>query len=165
LLRVTTSFWELDPKTSLYNWRFRPRWQNSGGTPTKHLRSHVECEIRNSPLPTSYAFNLESDNVGKGIIGPKEALTGGVAPQGAAVTPQDIADAQAFRKFIYLIGWVKYFDVFPNTPEHVTHFCWLILVTGDPQTFVPNTPGQPPTTGTLNFQYLQHTEGNYASEK
>jgi hypothetical protein len=61
--------------------------------------------------------------------------------------------------------WLKYFDVFPNTPEHLTHFCWLILVTGDPQTFVPNTPGQPPTTGTLTFQYLQHTEGNYASEK
>jgi hypothetical protein len=108
---------------------------------------------------------LESDNFGKGIIGPKETLTGGIAPQGAAITPQDIVDAKTFRKFIYLIGWVKYFDVFPNTPEHITHFCWLISVTGDPQTFVPNTSGQPPTPGTLNFQYLQHTEGNYASEK
>jgi hypothetical protein len=115
-------------------------------------------------LPKGYAFNVKSDNFGTGIIGPKETLTGGIAPQGAAVTPQDLADAQAFNKFIYLIGWVKYIDVFPNTPEHITHFCWLIFITGDPHTFVPNTAGQPPTPGTLSFTYLQHTEGNYASD-
>ncbi len=98
------------------------------------------------------------------MIAPNADTHGGAAPQGIPITPQDMLDSQAFTKFIYLWGWIKYRDVFPNTPEHTTRFCWLILVTGNPSTFVPNTPGQPPTPGTLYFNFLQHTEGNYTED-
>jgi hypothetical protein len=148
---------------NVYNWRLRPRYRNTGGTPTKELRSHVECDIRNAPLPTGHIFVDQNEIVGSGLIGPNAESAGGTAPQGTPITPQDIIDSQSFTKFIYLWGWIKYYDVFPNTPEHTTHFCWLILVTGSPATFVPNTPGQPPTPGTLTFNFLQHTEGNYAT--
>jgi len=157
-------FWELDATTNLHNWRFRPHWRNTGSTPTRRLTMHVECEVRNTMLPEGYAFTYDRTQIGKGIIPPKGEMLGGIAPQAAAITPQDILDSQAGRKFIYLWGWAKYVDVFPGTPEHITHFCWLITVTGVPTTFVPNTPGQPPTFGTLAFNYIQHTEGNYTDE-
>jgi hypothetical protein len=72
-------------------------------------------------------------------------------------------DAQAGRKFIYLWGWVRYFDVFPRTPEHITRFCWLIVPVGDPLAFVPGAaPNQP---GSLSFGSLHHSEGNCADEE
>ncbi len=145
----------------LYNWHLRPRWKNGGGTPTKNLRLLTECEVRNSLLPTGYIFNT-AKSPAIGFLAPKSNMFGGQAPPGIGITPQDIVDAQNGRKFIYLWGWMKYFDVFPNTPEHTTHFCWLILISGDPFKFVPNTEGRPPTPGTLSFSLLQHTEGNYA---
>jgi hypothetical protein len=154
--------WELDSASGLYNWRLRPQWRNTGETPTKDMVLHVQCEIRNAQLPQGYNFTYQEADIAHGIIGPKVDMHGGLAPRGAAITPQDILDAQNVRKFIYLWGWVKYFDVFPDTPRHTTHFCWLIYAIGDPGTFVPNTPGQPPTPGTLSFTYLQHTEGNYS---
>jgi hypothetical protein len=156
-----TQTFEPDPSTGLYNWRLRPRWRNTGSTSTSKLRVYVQCEIRNSPLPANYTFPQEQNDA-KGMIGPHHEMLGGPAPQRTGITPEDILAAQQFKKFIYLWGWAKYFDAFPDTPEHTTHFCWLILVTGDPKQFVPNTQGQPPVPGTLAFNYLQHTEGNYA---
>jgi hypothetical protein len=159
-------YWYNDPIPGLYNFRLRPQWQNSGDTPTKRMTLHAACEIRNTPLPPGFVF-VETTTPGKGLLPPKTTLQGGIAPQHpqAAITPQDIVDAQAGRKFIYLWGWVKYFDVFSGTSEHVTRFCWLILVTGDPRTFIPNAPGAPPTPGTLTFSYLVHTEGNCADDE
>ena len=86
---------------------------------------------------------------------------GGAAPliPAAPITPQDIIDAQNGRKFIYLWGWAKYFDVFPRTPEHITRFCWLILVAGDPLSF---NPAQPNST---TFATANHIEGNCADEE
>src|SRR5438128_4030899 len=137
---------------------------NNVSTPIRNLTMHVEVEVRNTLLPEGYAFTYDRTQIGSGIIPPKAEMLGGIAPQGTVITAQDILDAQAGRRFIYFWGWAKYFDVFPGTPEHMTHFCWLIVVTGDPTTFVPNTPGQPPTAGTLAFNYVQHTEGNYTEE-
>lgn len=152
---------EMDIATGLYNWRLRPEWRNSGETPTKNLTTYVECEIRNSLLPANYGFIHDTDPA-SGIIGPNQTIWGGNAPRGAAITPQDILETQVYRKFIYLWGWAKYRDVFPATSQHTTRFCWLILVTGDPMKFDPIVVGQPPTPGTVSFQYLQHTEGNSA---
>jgi hypothetical protein len=93
---------------------------------------------------------------------PKFELQGGLPPQfpGAAITREAIVDSQAGRKIIYIWGWIKYTDVLPKTPQHTTRNCWLILPTGDPIQSVPNTPGQPPTPGTIAFYNVHHMEGN-----
>jgi hypothetical protein len=155
-----------DPATGLYNWFLRPIWRNTGDTSTKDLTLHVECEIRNTQMPPAYPFTYQDTDVATGIIGPKMDMLGGVAPPyPATLTPEDISEAQQGRRFIYLWGWVKYFDVFPDTPRHVTHFCWLITTAGDPRNFVPNTPGTPPTRGALSFGLAQHREGNYNKDE
>ncbi len=160
-----SSFWELDPTSGHYNWRFRPVWENSGETPSKKLRVYCACELRNTPLPTGFDFNQLATPAGTGLVPPKSHKLGGVAPAwpAAAITPQDILDTQAGKKFIYLWGWVRYFDVFPRTPEHITRFCWQILPVGDPVAFVPGqTPNQP---GSLSFSTSHHSEGNCADEE
>ena len=159
-------FWERDPKTGQYNWRLRPGLLNTGETPTRRLRFYVDCEFRNSPLPENFQFIDGPARPGKGFLGPKATLYGGLAPQlqNAALSPQDLHDIINGRKYVYLWGWIRYFDVFPGTPEHITRFCWQILVTGDPFKFVPGqVPQQDPDN--LNFSYLQTAQGNCADEE
>jgi hypothetical protein len=158
-------FWEIDPNTGLYNWRFRPGFQNSGETPTRDLTVYVACELRNTPLPTGFDFSQCSTKPGTGLIAPKSTMMGGAAPTfpSAALTPQDIQDAQAGTKYIYLWGWTRYFDIFPSTPRHVTRFCWLILAVGNPMTYAPGAVA--PAPGSLTFSYVQHPEGNSADDE
>jgi hypothetical protein len=123
-------FWELDPTTNLYNWRFRPTWKNSGDTPTRRMIMHSECALRTTPLPEGFDFSYPTAYVGTALIPPNTETHGGIAPRSPApaITPQDILDIQAGRKFLYYWGWAKYFDVFPDTPQHITRFCWQVLL-------------------------------------
>jgi hypothetical protein len=106
-----SQFWDEDKTTNLYNWRLRPVLRNTGGTPTRNATMFVECEIRNTPLPSGYPF-IPSQNTANVTIPPHFELAGGIAPRGAAITPQDIIDVRNGRKFIYLWGFIRYYDVF-----------------------------------------------------
>jgi hypothetical protein len=160
-------FFEKDPQSGLYSWRFRVAFKNTGETQTKGMKIFTQCEIRNTPYPAGHIFTDDPSRVIGGFIPPKADMGGGQIPLGPtpAVTPQDILDAQASAKFIYVWGWVRYFDTFPNTKEHITHFCWQVVPSGDPKTFVPHTTGQPPTPGTLIFGFTYHPEGNWTDDE
>lgn len=126
---------------------------------------YTNCVVRDTQLPPRYDFPHQETEVASAFIHGKAGLQGSLAPRGGpdvAISPTRIRESQEGAKFIYLWGWMKYFDVFPDTPEHTTHFCWQIVVTGDALDYVPNTLGTPPTPHTLLFASLQHTEGNYA---
>jgi hypothetical protein len=43
-----------------------------------------------------------------------------------------LRDVQQATLFLYLWGWVRYFDVFPDTKEHITRFCGVVMPVGDP---------------------------------
>jgi hypothetical protein len=154
-------FWERSP-TGQYNWRFRPVWQNSGDTPTKDMRMHTSCELRNTPLPRDFDFDRAATQTGTGLLPPRATNMGGLAPMPpmAAITPQNLLDVQQGRQFLYLWGWVRYFDVFPNTKQHITRFCWMIVPIGDPFTYVPDDPQH-----TLRFDHIHNTEGNCADDE
>jgi hypothetical protein len=144
-----------------YHWRFRPIWRNSGDTPTRTMRFAVACELRNTRLPSGFDFDTATA-IGIGLLGPHFESMGGLAPLPpiAAITVKDIEDVQKGAKFLYLYGWVRYRDVFPETPERVTRFCWQIVPLGDPSSFVPNSP-----VYTLRFDHAQNSEGNCADEE
>lgn len=158
------SFWELDQGTGLYHWRFRPTWQNSGDTPTKIMTIHTECVLRDTPLPLGFNFNYPTNEIGTGgLIPPKITHMGGLVPRSAAISPQDILDVQAGRKYLYLWGWARYNDVFPGTPQHITRFCWSLVPVGDPRAYSPGSkPGDP---GSLTFDFIYHAEGNCADDE
>jgi hypothetical protein len=153
------SNWEVGGQPGLYNWRFRPIWRNSGDTPTRNLVIQTNCELRNSPLPLGFNFS-SSTPTGGGLLGPGATANGGMAPAmpGAAITPQDIKDVQNGTKFLYLWGSARYHDVFPKTPQHVTRFCWAIIVDGDPFAFTPGAIA--PAPGSLRFENIHMAEGN-----
>ncbi len=154
-------FWDLDPATNLYHWRFRPNWKNSGDTPTRKMTMHTECVLRDDPLPLGFDFNYPTAEIGTALIPPNTETGGGLAPRFPApgISPQNILDVQSGKKVLYLMGWAKYSDVFPDTPEHVTRFCYQITPLGDAFTFNPNVVPQ-----SLTFPTIHHFEGNCADD-
>lgn len=148
-----------------YIWRFRPHWQNSGDTPTKDFISHTRCELRDSILPPGFDFDYSTEQKGGGLIGPHFTVMGGLAPQqpSPGITTKDILDVQAGRKHLYLWGWARYFDVFPNTPRHISRFCWFITPTGNPLTYhAGQLPSEPDA---LMWNFVHHFEGNNTSDE
>ena len=84
-----TPFWELDPATNLYHWRFRPTWQNSGDTPTTRMTMHSECVVRTTPLPAGFDFNYQTKDIGAALIPPNTQISGGLAPR--SPTPRNLS--------------------------------------------------------------------------
>ena len=158
------SLWEKIPDTNLYGWRFRPRWENSGVTPTKNLIIHAWGELRETQLPADFDFNYPTDDTAPALIPPRLTLNGGIVPQNphAHITPQDILDIQSGKKIFFMWGWAKYNDVFSGTPQHISRFCWMITPTGNPLLF---NPGSTNPEEQLSFPYVYATYGNCADEE
>ena len=125
---------------------------------------HTNYALRDTPLPNGFDFNYETNLIGKGLIPPNTTIMGGLAPPPAdpAITKDDILDIYAGHKFLYIWGWIKYFDVFPNTPQRITRYCWMIVPVGDPTTFVPNSQK---SSEMLVFPSIHHHEGNCADDE
>lgn len=135
--------YEQDAATGLYNWRIGPVWQNSGDTPTRDLQLYTDGFLSNVQIPSTFDFNSIDPEFppGPGMLGPKMISAGGQAPHfnRAPLTPQDLIDIQNNRKFFYLWGWAKYHDTLPNTPQHITRYCFRMICQGDPFTYDPTT--------------------------
>jgi hypothetical protein len=142
-------------------WRFRPKWKNSGDTPTRNMTMQTSSVWRESELEADFVFDDPLQKVGTALIPPNTETLGGVAPKPdqPAVTPNDILDIQAGKKFLYLVGWARYSDIFPETEQHITRFCWLVSVTGDP--FKPVGP----KAENIVFGYVHHIHGNCADDE
>ena len=159
------AYYEFDKTTNQYNWRFRPIWENSGDTPTKNMTMHTRCMLLDDPLPPGFNFDENTTITGKALIPPRSTIDGGISPThpAQAISPQDIADVQSGEKILYLWGWARYSDVFPNTQQHITRFCWFLTPLGDPFAYVAGKI--PPDTGGVSFPSLHHSEGNCADDE
>jgi len=152
-------------KPDRYHWVLRVNWLNSGETPSRRLRQTSNCIVLDSPLPDDAPFPDGPYPPGTGLLGPKATSSGGPTPQfpEPPLSPETLEAAIKGEKFIYIGGWVRYFDVFPNTPERITRFCWRVLVVGDPHAFLPGQGPQGPHS--LRFDTMHMSHGNCADEE
>jgi hypothetical protein len=106
--------------------------ENAGVTPTKKLSAHISWvrSYNGTPLPRDFAFpdaGTDSQDSSVSVIGPKNKFPLSVGP-----IPRDFMERlykHEVRLFTY--GWVKYNDVFENTPRHVIRFSYeLVAVQG-----------------------------------
>ncbi|TYL94098.1 hypothetical protein FXB40_19935 [Bradyrhizobium rifense] len=156
------AYWEIHKPTGQYHWRFRPNWENSGDTPTKNMTMHSECLLVPSQIMPGFNFDYPTNEIGTALLPPKTKAGGGMVPRfpAAAITPSDIVEIQNGQKLLYFWGWARYYDVFPGTPQHITRFCWRLLVTGDPFRYNPNSDPQ-----NVQFSNIHHFEGNCADDE
>jgi hypothetical protein len=119
-----------DRNTGKIFWRIRPRWKNSGNTPTRNLWIFTQYELRDTELPENFPFEIErSFDPRPTLIGPEGCI------EGAAfnIFGEDVLAVSKQQKHFYVWGVAHYRDVFPGTPERVTKFCYFVRGTaGDP---------------------------------
>jgi hypothetical protein len=109
-----------------------PEWGNSGNTPTKEMRTHVRCELLDFLLSDDFDFDYPTTEIHAAFLGPRTTIMGARLPI-EGLTQAELIAIQNKTKFLYLMGWVRYHDIFANTPEHMTRFCYQVDVAGDVQ--------------------------------
>lgn len=114
-------------------WRIRPRWINSGNTPTRELRLYAHYEFRDSELPADYSFTIDPTlTLLPAMLAPKQTVESG--PRDYSGT--DLLEINNGTKYFYIWGVARYRDVFPTTPIRVTKFCvQAVVITGHPDQY------------------------------
>jgi hypothetical protein len=155
--------WVVDEQTKTINWVFSVLWQNLGRTPSKKLRVHAHYELRDTPLPADFNFDYETPHVGKAFLPP-----GHINPGGGKfwISAGDLNAVRDGKKFFYVYGWAKYFDVFPDTPERITRFNYAVEVAGDAATpLVPNPIEGRPALDGVSLIYRLQNRNNCADDE
>ena len=104
--------------------------QNSGVTPTRELVQHINWLY--FPATASIAAPPTFEDLGTDespfVLGPKDKTKGARA----IVPPYIISGVQGGKVRLVFWGWAAYRDIFPNTPRHITMFCYEIAeILGD----------------------------------
>lgn len=121
--RITTS-----DNTDTTMWVFHVEFKNSGNTPTKVMTFRLNIRAFDGELPADFDF---ADNPGG------ESAPGFIAPQGTVGVPdlgasvEDIEAVIAGRKTLFIWGWIRYEDLFDNTPIHWVEYADEILIVGE----------------------------------
>jgi len=108
--------------------RFSFHWNNSGTTPTKGLRTHVNYRWDIQALPNDFSFSDlweegRSHVQTPALLGPKGSTAVDVGP----VPVQVVNGLVQHYYHLNFWGWATYRDVFRGTPEHITEFCYELI--------------------------------------
>lgn len=118
-----------DPANQGIFWRIRPRWINSGNTPTRKLNVFIRYELTDKPITENFAFTIDESAPVPAALAPKGIIESASYDIHAA----DLAAVRDGTKHFYILGIARYGAPFPDTPRYVTRFCVVAdIVTGDP---------------------------------
>jgi hypothetical protein len=97
--------------------------ENSGSTPTRKTKAHINWHYYPTALPKGFRFPdmFTKDSVNAPfVIGPRGHFDLDTEP-----IRLEILEAVRLHRFhLYLWGWAKYYDVFKDTPLRLTEFCY-----------------------------------------
>ncbi|MGD0867170.1 MAG: hypothetical protein ABSA49_16635 [Rhizomicrobium sp.] len=149
-------------------WRADVQWENGGNTPTKDLSINTRC-LESVRGPVDAPYEVTKTDMGKGlylsgsivnrVFGPKQADIAGICPFDPislilnAFSPTGIS--------YYVFGEATYKDVLGESASHVTKFCYIVQITGNPETGYHDIPGIEP----LHSTYVQCQKHNCADEE
>jgi hypothetical protein len=139
----------LNPTNHPLSWWFTPIIENSGSTPTKQMRIVVIASCGTEPLRVNFGFGPKQsmmcqDMPDAGPPDPGEIMTHASdykslhlitaslgpraqTPVGGFGMPPDYI--RNFPKNIYFWGAMQYNDVFENTNQHITKYCYAVSAT------------------------------------
>jgi hypothetical protein len=104
-------------------------WENSGGTRTKNMFSHVSHDFFDGEMPDDFTFPDLGDQIRvPTMIGPRSVIMSGAFE--FKVNDQRVADVSAGKKHLYIWGWAEYDDIFDGTPRHRSEFCYELFFVG-----------------------------------
>jgi hypothetical protein len=121
----------------------KPRWRNSGTTPTRNMTITVNWSHWQGEMPTNFSFAYGEGASMRMFLGPQASEWS--AP---IEIPANVAtDALNGSTQIYIWGRVDYEDIFNATNPHFTQWCYRLNITRDA------------STGAVSTQFVAY--GNY----
>jgi hypothetical protein len=109
-------------------WRGSAVWQNLGNTPAKDVELQIWHYIQDSEMPIDFAFDKYEKPV-RIVIAPQ----GSVNSSHVNVYYEEMIDVYEGRKYLYLWGWCRYNDIFEESPQRLTRFCYRVFVEDNPR--------------------------------
>jgi hypothetical protein len=118
-------------------WMVLPVVENSGNTPTKHLRWMNALSVTLGPEqnPDKIAVDIKKKSSvtpspwNYGILGPKAKMTLDYAGNPVFLSESVISELPELDRVKGKMMWqgvIRYHDIFPDTPEHLTKFCYFV---------------------------------------
>jgi hypothetical protein len=150
--RVSKS--HFDPEKKTVWWSIQIVWGNSGKTPTKDLVVWCEHYLEDHPMPRDFAFLPKHGRQIQIVIGPGPTMNSYLI----TVDGVDLAAVQVKKKHFYIWGYASYRDVFSGTRQHITRFCYKVLLLGDPCQMYS-------ATNIVEFTYAAHPHYNCADDE
>jgi len=113
----------VNQQSKVIAWQAHVPMKNAGATSTKKLRNNISFYISKTSLPDDFGFPDTSDVI-SGVLGPKDEIQ--LRTQNIPIA--DVVLAQQNLTHIYVYGWAAYRDVFPESPPHLTMFCYELFL-------------------------------------
>jgi hypothetical protein len=113
--------WGTDANPSALNFVMAPRWRNSGDTPSRNLTIRVNWQPFDGELPKDFDFPFTDEPI-KTLIGPDANEWS----KHIRISDSDVSKATDGALQIYIWGRADYEDIFRNTPQHFTQFCYRL---------------------------------------
>jgi hypothetical protein len=118
------AFFEVDSRGARINkgpaMGISPIWTNIGNTRARKIRIYFGDPIKSiTPIEhPDMAIPPETKFIPL-VIGSKQSANGAFKP----LTADELSQIRDGKIHLFIWGQATYFDVFPNTPEHITQFC------------------------------------------
>lgn len=138
-------------------WAAHVRWTNSGNTPTKDFVTTTNCLI-SMKGQVDDPYTVTASDISKGLIfatnkigfvfGPKQETDAGFC----LVDPFSIIINSLVGINFYVYGSATYKDVLDPAVIHITEFCFIMVISGNPETgYMTNPPGIDPLHATTGY--------------
>jgi hypothetical protein len=103
-------------------YRFTTIWENSGTTPAIKVLNYFSIDQVPPDQISSFPFMVKPGiQFQWSVVGPKATETAGTLFE-----PEDFWTPVNKGVHIYFWGWRLYRDIFPDTPTHLTEFCYEV---------------------------------------
>lgn len=119
----------------------QPIWENTGTTPTRNGRGHVNWKYFDKSVPEDFDF-ADFDELGNRIQSYDSYKPLIVGPRATALSPVISMEPAILRQVrdqqgkLLIWGWAEYDEVFSDAPRHRTEFAYLVVVSGSPASHV-----------------------------
>lgn len=119
----------------------QPIWENTGATPTRNGRGHINWKFFERSIPSEFDFP-DFDEVGNRVLSYDAYKPLIVGPRATAlaplldIEPAILKQARDLQGRVLIWGWAEYDEVFGDARRHRTEFCYQLVVTGSPASWV-----------------------------
>lgn len=119
----------------------QPIWENTGTTPTRNGRGHVNWKYFDRSVPADFDF-ADFDELGNRILSYDAYKPLIVGPRATALSPIISMEPAILRQVrdlqgkLLIWGWAEFDEVFTDARRHRTEFAYLVVVSGSPASHV-----------------------------